>query len=103
MAIDGTYVIEIQAPQGTVHGVLKIQSIGKGLCGSYEAHGIQPVGGTIDGSKFTFFTGVGEGPEQIKLEFNGELSKEASGNEITGGARANDSEPSNFKGIRVNP
>ena len=103
MSIDGTYIIEIHAPHDKVYGVLKIVSIGKGLSGTYEAHGVQPVGGTITENKFTFYTGVGNPPEQIKLEFNGEYKEQKSGCEMNGGARANDSDPSLFKGIRVNP
>lgn len=103
MAIDGTYIIEIQAPIGKVFGVLKIQAIGNGLCGSYEAHGVQPVGGTITGNKFTFFTGVGAPPKQIKLEFNGEMNEKEMSVDLTGGTRADGSDPSVFKGIRVNP
>jgi len=101
MAIDGTYIIEIQAPMGKVYGVLKIQAIGNGLCGSYEAHGVQPVGGTITGNKFTFFTGVGAPPKQIKLEFKGAVVEKENVNEISGGASADGSEPSNFKGVQV--
>jgi hypothetical protein len=103
MAIDGTYIIDIQAPHGMVHGVLRIQAIGNGLCGSYEAHGIQPVGGMITENKFTFYTGVGHPPEQIKLEFNGEVFEKENGCEISGSASANGSDPSVFKGTRVNP
>jgi len=101
MAIDGTYIIDIQAPMGTVHGVLKIQAIGKGLCGTYEAHGIQPLGGIINDNKFTFYTGVGEPPKQIKLEFIGELIEKESAKELTGHASADGSEPSAFKGTKV--
>jgi len=101
MAIDGTYIIEIQAPQGKVFGVLKLVAIGNGLSGTYEAHGINPAGGTINGNKFTFFTGVGAPPKQIKLEFNGEMIEKEMSVELTGGARANDSEPSAFKGTKV--
>lgn len=101
MNIDGTYIIEIETPKGKLFGILKIQAIGNGLCGSYEAHGIQPVGGTIKGSKFTFFTGAGKPPKQVILEFNGDVIEKKTGNELIGGARANGSKPSDFKGIQV--
>lgn len=98
MAIDGTYNVEIEAPQGKVTGILRIKAEGEALSGSYEAHGnAQPLTGTITGNNVTFFTAVGDPPQQIKLEFNGTVA----GNEITGGARANDSEPSAFRGIKV--
>ncbi len=98
MAIDGTYNVEIQAPQGTVTGILRIKADGKILSGSYEAHGnAQPLTGTITGNNVTFFTAVGDPPQQIKLEFEGEVGD----NVITGGAKANDSEPSIFKATRA--
>jgi hypothetical protein len=98
MAIDGTYNVEIEAPVGRVTGILRIEAEGEALSGSYEAHGnAQPLTGTITGNNVTFFTAVGDPPQQIKLEFNGTVT----GNEITGGARADGSAPSPFKATRV--
>lgn len=98
MAIDGTYNVEIQAPAGTVTGILRIKEEGETLTGSYEAHGKeQPLTGSITGDEITFFTAVGDPPEQKKLEFNGTVA----GNEITGGAKADGSEPSAFRGIKA--
>ena len=98
MAIDGTYNVEIQALMGRVAGILRVRADGETLSGSYEAHGnAQPLTGTITGKDVTFFTAVGDTPKQIKLEFNGTVA----GNEITGGASADSSEPSAFRGTKV--
>jgi hypothetical protein len=98
MAIDGTYNVEIQAPMGKVTGILRIKADGETLRGSYEAHGnAQPLTGTITDNDVTFLTAVGDPPKQIKLEFEGKIA----GDEITGGARADGSEPSAFLGIKV--
>ena len=98
MVIDGTYNVEIRAPMGKVTGILRIKAEGEILSGSYEAHGnAQPLTGTITGNNVTFFTGLGNPPKQIKLEFNGTVA----GNEITGGASADSSEPSAFRGTKV--
>jgi hypothetical protein len=98
MAVDGTYNVEIQAPMGTVTGILRIKAEGKILSGSYEAHGkAQPLTGTITGNNLTFLTAVGDPPQQIKLEFEGKVAD----NLITGGARADGSEPSSFRGTKA--
>jgi hypothetical protein len=98
MSIDGTYNVEIEAPMGKVTGILTLKAKGKTLSGTYEAAGgKQPLSGTVSGNEVAFLTGVG-GPEgRIELDFKGTIS----GNEITGGARANGSDPSPFKGTKV--
>ena len=102
MAIDGTYIIEIQSPMGKRLGILRLVAIGNGLSGSYEAHGKQnPGGGIINGNKFTFYSGVGDPPKQKILEFNGEVTEKEMSVELTGGARADGSEPSSFKGTKT--
>jgi hypothetical protein len=98
MAVDGTYNVEIQAPMGRVTGVLTLKAEGKALSGTYEAEGgKQPLTGTISGKEVVFQTGVGSPPNMIKLDFEGTVT----GNAITGGARANDSDPSPFKAAKV--
>jgi hypothetical protein len=98
MAVDGTYNVEIQAPMGRVTGVLTLKAKGKALSGTYEAEGgEQPLTGAVSGDDVAFLTGVGSPPKRIELEFQGTVT----GNEITGGARADGSAPSPFKATRV--
>lgn len=99
MTIDGTYDVAIQAPGRTAIGILRVKVEEEVVSGSYEAHEkTQPLTGSITGKNVKFFTAVGDAPQQIKLEFTGVVSD----NEITGTARANDSEPSNFTATKRN-
>lgn len=96
----GPMILPFKRPDARATGILRIKAEGTVLSGSYEAHEkTQPLTGSIKGNNLIFYTAVGDPPQQIKLEFKGTVSD----NEITGTARANDSEPSVFKGIRVNP
>ncbi len=98
MTVGGTYNVEIEAPMGKVTGILTLKAKGRVLSGTYEAAGgKQPLTGTISGNDVAFSTGVGSPPKRIELEFEGTVT----GNEITGGARADGSAPSSFKATRV--
>lgn len=99
MAIDGTYVIELETPIGKQTATVVLKADGNALSGSVEASlgGLNEFsGGTVNGDEVDWAMNVKSPIGSINLEYKGKIT----GDEITGEIKAGNFGTSPFKGKR---
>jgi hypothetical protein len=98
MAIDGTYIIEIDSPMGTQEVKLTLKAEGATLSGSSESSfGQTTFTGTVDGSKVAWNSEINGPIGKMELSFTGQIS----GDDFTGEVKAGMFGTYPFKGKRV--
>lgn len=99
MAVDGTYIIEIDTPMGKQESTLTLKTDGAALSGTLASSlgNTDFSGGTVGSDKVSWSIEMNSPMGNIKLDFKGKLT----GENISGEVKAGDFGTSPFKGKKV--
>jgi len=98
MAVDGTYLIEIDTPMGKMEEKFILATKGNVLTGKTESQmGAHDIKGTVNGNKFSWDSDISSPMGQMRLTITGEVVGDA----ISGEVKAGDFGTSPFRGKRV--